>query len=118
LGQSKANTRQRHALDPAAVAEAQLHGPGGARRRIDWEEFALHAIHSARFEMSASTTCTRTTRSSEEPADSTYAAYWKASCEPVPQALDGLATIHSRFTEGFDTRIPCRFRSNETPPAC
>jgi hypothetical protein len=37
LGQSKANTRQRHALDPAAVAEAQLHGPGGARRRIDWK---------------------------------------------------------------------------------
>jgi hypothetical protein len=51
LGQSKANTRQRHALEPAAVAEAQLHGPGGARRPIDWEEFALHAIQSAMCEM-------------------------------------------------------------------
>src|SRR5262249_18042151 len=39
------SSRQRQAFDLAAIAEAQLHRPHGARRRIDWEELAVDAIH-------------------------------------------------------------------------
>src|SRR5208337_3085304 len=36
---------QRHALDLAAVAEAKLHRPGCARRRLARKKFAIHPIH-------------------------------------------------------------------------
>ena len=64
------SARQRHAFDLAAVAEPKLHRPGGACGRVDQEKFTIDRSISAMCEMSASTTCTRTTRSSDEPADS------------------------------------------------
>jgi hypothetical protein len=37
--------RQCHALDFAAIAKPELHGPDHARGRVDWNELAIDPIH-------------------------------------------------------------------------